>query len=174
MQIKCTTQQAQALLAARSLSTYERKSRRRAIMRQIHADHNLPKKPRLVLFVEDPQNPLYCVIRNATTRMPIDDGRPEPVALPAPKVEVKAVKKAVAKKVAAPAKKVAAKKAPAKAVAKKVAAPAKKVAAKKVATKPAAKAVKAPAKKVTTVKATVKGNVKTVTKSTATVKTKAK
>lgn len=130
--------QARALLAARTLNTSARKATKRSIMRQIHADHPAIGGKKIVLFIENPDNPMYCIIRDKRTKLPLDDGKVAPKALPAPKT-------------AAPAKKVAAKKVPAKKVA--AAKPAVKVAAKKVPAKkaaPAAKKViaKAPAKKV--------------------------
>jgi hypothetical protein len=143
MQVKCTPAQAAAFVAARSLNRYDRKVIKARLFAQIRREHPAVSAKKFVLFVENPDNPLYCVLRDKRTKLPLDDGRPEPVAIAAP-----VAKKAVAK--AVPAKKVAAKKAPAKAAPAK-AAPAKKVAAKapvkaKALTKPVKAVPKAPAK----------------------------
>ena len=156
MHIKCTPAQADAFVAARSLSTYNRKAAKKRIFAEIRRQHPQARARKFVLFVADPSNPLYCVLRDKATKLPLDDGRPEPVQLAAPVAQakaapgVRAITKAVAKK-AAPAKKAVvkapAKKAVVKAPAKKavVKAPAKKAVVKA----PAKKAVvKAPAKKV--------------------------
>ena len=156
MHIKCTPAQADAFVAARSLSTYNRKAAKKRIFAEIRRQHPQARARKFVLFVADPSNPLYCVLRDKATKLPLDDGRPEPVQLAASVAQAKAAPgvraKAVAKK-AAPAKKAVvkapAKKAVVKAPAKKavVKAPAKKVAAKPAA-KPAKAVSKAPAKAV--------------------------
>jgi hypothetical protein len=189
MQIKCTTTQAAELLNARKLPTHQRKAVKKRIFQQIHAMHSLPKKPPIVLFVENEDNPLYCVIRDKRTRLPLDDGRPEPKStavtksLPAPADSLKtAPKKAVKAKAVAVVKKAAA-----KAVAKPVskAKAVKAVAASKVkpVAKPGAKAVKAvAASKVKpvakpgakAVKAVAASKVKPVAKAKAVAASKAK
>ena len=154
MQVKCTESQANALLAARNLSRSSRKAEKRRIFAQIRKDHpSIASARKFVLFIERPSNPLYLVLRDKRTKLPLDDGRPTPLPAPAVVSDVVAkpkVAKAVAKK--APAK-VVAKKAPAKVVAKKVVAKAVKALpkapakpAKKVAPTKAA-AAKKPAKK---------------------------
>ena len=149
MHIKCTPAQADAFVAARSLSTYNRKAAKKRIFAEIRRQHPQARARKFVLFVADPSNPLYCVLRDKATKLPLDDGRPEPVQLAAPVAQakaapgVRAITKAVAKK-AAPAKKAVVKAPAKKAVVK---APAKKVAAKPAA-KPAKAVSKAPAKAV--------------------------
>ena len=161
MKLFCSEVQAQALLNARKLPARERKAVKRTIFASIHMEHKLAKQPKIVVFVENPDNPMYRQLRDKRTKLPLDDGRPEPVVVPV----VKAVKpkKASTKKVAAKSvAKAPAKKAPAKAVVKPAAkkVPAKKAPAKAV-VKPAAK--KAPAKAV--VKATAKPAAKATKKS---------
>ena len=136
-----TETQARALLAARTLTGHVRKSTKRSIMQQIHKDHPAIGNQKIVLFIENPDNPYYAVIRSKRTKLPLDDGKQ--AALPAPKA------KAPAKKVAAkkPAAKVAAKKVPAKKAAPVAKKPAAKVAAKKVPAKKAAPVVKKAAPK---------------------------
>lgn len=138
MKMYCTKAQAVALFNARSLSRYDRKQIKRRIFAEIRAEHKLPRKPAITLFVENEDNPMFCLIRDKRTKLPLDDGRPEPApVLPHPAESVKkapVAKKAVAKKATAPAKKVAAK------PATKKAAPAKKPAAKAVTKKAPAKA----------------------------------
>ena len=149
MHIKCTPAQADAFVAARSLSTYNRKAAKKRIFAEIRRQHPQARARKFVLFVADPSNPLYCVLRDKATKLPLDDGRPEPVQLAASVAQakaapgVRAIAKAVAKK-AAPAKKAVVKAPAKKAVVK---APAKKVAAKPAA-KPAKAVSKAPAKAV--------------------------
>ena len=163
MQVKCTESQANALLAARNLSRSSRKAEKRRIFAQIRKDHpSIASARKFVLFIERPSNPLYLVLRDKRTKLPLDDGRPTPLPAPAvvsdvvakPKVAKAVAKKAPAKVVAkkAPAK-VVAKKAPAKVVAKKapVKAAVKKVVAKAVKALP--KAPAKPAKKVAPTKA---------------------
>ena len=142
MQILCTVAQAETLLNARNRPQPERKRIKREVFNQIHAMHGLPKRPRITLFVENPNNPLYRILRDKSTKLPLDDGRPEPVVVarvkaPVPAITAKAVKAAPKAAAKAPTKAV---KAPAKAV--KAAAKAVK-AAPKAAPKAAAKAVKA-------------------------------
>lgn len=111
----------------------------RAIFRKIKQEAGLPQSKKIVVFIENKDNPLYRVIRDKFTKLPLDDGRGHvPVIVEAKK---EPAKKVAAKTVAA------AKKAPAKKVAPKTvkAAPAKKVA------QAAKKAV--PAKKTTKVAA---------------------
>ena len=162
MQILCTTSQAETLLKARSLAPYDRKKAKRVVMQQIHEMHDLPSKPAIVLFVENPNNPLYRVIRNKQTKLPLDDGRPEPkakapaVATPvADKAKAKAAAdKAKAKAVADKAKaKAAADKAKAKAAADKAKAAADKAKAAPKASKAPAKVVEQPVKAVVAPKA---------------------
>jgi hypothetical protein len=144
--LKITRAQAAALLKIRTdfkagkIGNLTRKREKREIMAQIHREHAaILGRSKIVLFIENPDNPLYCVIRDKRTKMPFTDGKPEPVTN---LIQVETVKRA------APAKKVAAKKAPAKKVAAK-AAPAKKVAAKAAPMKTAKPAAKkaAPAKR---------------------------
>lgn len=107
----------------------------RAIFRKIKQEAGLPQSKKIVVFIENKDNPLYRVIRDKFTKLPLDDGRGHvPVIVEAKK---EPAKKAPAKP-ATTAKKVAAKKAPAK-----PATPAKKVAAKKAV--PAKKTIKAAA-----------------------------
>ena len=127
--MKISEQQAQALLNARKLSTHARKTEKKRIIAEVKRQHGIPSGTKIVLFIENPNNPQYCVIRDKRTRMPLNNGVPD-----APKPVVQAKSPVTAKSPAA--------KAPAKAPAKK-AAPAKaplKVAAKA----PAKKAAPAP------------------------------
>lgn len=98
----------------------------RAIFRKIKQEAGLPQSKKIVVFIENKDNPLYRVIRDKFTKLPLDDGRGHvPVIVEAKKE---------------PAKKVAAKKAPAKPAtpAKKVAQAAKKAVPAKKTTKGAA------------------------------------
>ena len=119
--MKITEQQAQALLNARKLSTYGRKAEKKRIIAEVKRQHGIPSGTKIVLFIENPNNPLFRVIRDKRTRMPLDNGVPDTVKpvvqakSPAAKAPVKVAAKVMAKKT--PAKKVAAK-APAKAPAK--------------------------------------------------------
>jgi hypothetical protein len=127
--MKITEQQAQALLNARKLSTYARSAEKKRIIAEVKRQHGIPSGTKIVLFIENPNNPLFRVIRDKRTRMPLNNGVPDTVKpvvqakSPAAKAPVKVAAKApvkVAAKVMAkktPAKKVAAK-APAKAPAK--------------------------------------------------------
>lgn len=155
-QLKITEKQGEALLAIRKdfkagkINTYERKRRKGVIMDQIHKDHEtiLGKRGRygkkIKLFIENPDNPLFLVIRDKRTGMPFDDGKPEAkkpaitLVKPVTKAKPKVTAKAAAKKVATKAKP-AAKKASAKKAATKAKTPAKKSAAKKTAKKPVKK-----------------------------------
>lgn len=146
--LKITPAMAQRFMQARSLSTYDRKVARKALMREIHQAFPGLGNAKLKFFVENPDNPMYCVIRNKRTDEPFDDGQPG-----APAVELQSddlfadaatvIAKAKAKKPAVKVKKPVAK---AKPAAKPSKAPAK---AKAPAAKPAkAKAKATPAPKV--------------------------
>ena len=121
-QMRISTQQSQSLLAARTLHNSARKAEKKKIFAAIKFEHGIPSSKKIVLFIENPNNPLYRVIRDAKTKLPLDNGVAEPVATPT--VAKSPAGKAPAKKatVKAWAKKVAAKKAPVKTSAKKVAA----------------------------------------------------
>lgn len=127
--LKITPAMAQRFMHARSLGTYDRKVARKALMREIHQAFPGLGNAKLKFFVENPDNPMYCVIRNKRTDEPFDDGQPD-----APAVELQS------DDLFADAAPVIAK---AKAKAKKPAVKAKKPVAK---AKPAAKPSKAPAK----------------------------
>jgi hypothetical protein len=119
--MKITEQQAQALLNARKLSTYARSAEKKRIIAEVKRQHGIPSGTKIVLFIENPNNPLFRVIRDKRTRMPLDNGVADtpktvvqaksPAAKAPVKVAAKAPVKVVAKKT--PVKKVAAK-APAK------------------------------------------------------------
>jgi len=82
-QMKCTPTQANELLRIRrTMSGLARKFAKMAIIKAIKRANNIASHKRIVLFIENPANPLYCVIRDRTSKLPMDDGKPE--ALPAP------------------------------------------------------------------------------------------
>ena len=122
--MKITEQQAQSLLNARKLSTYARSAEKKRIIAEVKRQHGIPSGTKIVLFIENPNNPLFRVIRDKRTRMPLNNGVPDTVKpvvqakSPAAKAPVKVAAKVMAKKT--PAKKVAAK-APVKVAAKKAA-----------------------------------------------------
>jgi hypothetical protein len=126
--MKITEQQARTLLNARKLGKYARSAEKKRVIAEVKRQHGIPSGTKIVLFIENPNNPQYCVIRDKRTRMPLDNGVPDTVKpvvqakSPAAKAPVKVAAKAPAK---APVK-VVAKKTPAKKVAAK--APAKKAA----------------------------------------------
>ena len=152
--LKITTQQAQALLDARKLSSSARKAAKKRIFAEIHAQHGIPRSQKIKMWLENELHPEYLVIRCKRTGKPLDNGVPEPVVATAVVATQKAVPaKAPAKPVAAikpaakgkakPAVKTPAKKAPAKAAVKTAAKPAgKKAAPVKAPAKPVAKAAK--------------------------------
>jgi hypothetical protein len=170
MQMLITEVQAKALRDNRVNSTKRDGAKRyynstgKRIKRGIYADirraHGIATGTKIVFFIDNESNPLYRVIRDKRTKLPLDDGKVAPVAapaLPSPVVDVvakpvkatkaPAAKKAVAAK--APAKKAPAKKAvAAKAPAKAVKAAPVKATAKKAPAKAPAKAVASPAKAV--------------------------
>ncbi len=121
MQMKITTQQAEALLKARGLTYSARKAEKKRIFASIHTMFSIPRTTKFVLFIENPNNPLYCVLRDKRTKLPLDDGKVDPVAAPAKTVKKAAPAKTVKKAAPATAKKVAPAKvkAPIKAVAAK-------------------------------------------------------
>ena len=104
MQIKITEAQARRFLAIRTLAHYDKLHERRVLYREIRNEHGVPTSVRMRIAVENPNSPLYRVIRDKHSGLPLDDGRPEPAVEPAKKVTAKA----------APAKKAAVKAAPAK------------------------------------------------------------
>ena len=87
--MKITTAQAETLLKARSSSN--RRSIKRSVFAGIHRTFPMTRGHKLAIFIENPENPLYCVLRDKRTKMPLDDGVPAPVAAKAPaKVAAKA------------------------------------------------------------------------------------
>jgi hypothetical protein len=107
MQMKITEAQAEALRKNRVNSTKVDGQRRRynsygkSVKRNIYADikrqHGLSRSKKIVFFLDNVDNPLYLVIRDKRTKLPLDDGKslPAPVttpALPAPVVQVEAKK----------------------------------------------------------------------------------
>ena len=94
--MKITTAQAETLLKARSSSN--RRSIKRSVFAGIHRTFPMTRGHKLAIFIENPENPLYCVLRDKRTKMPLDDGVPAPVAAKAPaKVAAKAPAKVAAK-----------------------------------------------------------------------------
>ena len=163
MRMLITEEQAQTLYANRSKNAYDRKSAKRAIFARVRRDHPAIGRNKFTVFVEDPLNPLYRVIRSKYNKQPLDDGRPEPAVVEVTGLPVAAAVRA-ADPAAAPAVKAkpAAKKAAAKPAVKKAVA---KPAAKKAAAKPAVKKVaakKAPAKAAPAKKAPAKAASKAV------------
>jgi hypothetical protein len=114
MKMFITEQQAQALLNARKLSTQARKAEKKRIIAEVKRQHGIPSVTKLVFFIENPENPLYRVIRDKRSKQPLDNGVPDAVK-PVVKAKSPVTAKAPAKK-AAPVKVVA--KAPAKVAAK--------------------------------------------------------
>ena len=141
--LKITLAQANELLNARKMNRSARLAVKKRVFAQIHKDHNLPKSQKIKLFIENPSNKLYCVIRDKRTGTPLDNGLPEAALTTGTAPKGVGVKKPA---VQAPVKKAPVKKAPAKKVAVKAAA--KKAPVKKVAVKAPVKAAakKAPAK----------------------------
>ena len=122
--MKCSVEQADRFLAARSRTTYERKRIKKEIFAELRRQFGIPRGTKFVIAVESPDNPDYCVLRNKHTRQPLDDGTgtPAPVVstvaataeVAAAVAEVAAVKKAAAPKKVAAVKKAAAPKKSAK------------------------------------------------------------
>jgi hypothetical protein len=156
-QIKIPVELAERFYAARSITgDYSRKQEKKRLMAEVHnLFPAISKRIKLRIAVENPNNPLYCVIRDKHSHVPFDDGQPEPMAL-APKVSTATdvnPKKAVAKK--APAKVAAKKPAPKPVAAKKAPAKPKAAPAKLTKSKPspvAAAKTKTAAKLVVAVK----------------------
>jgi len=70
--MKISEATAKRLLAARS--SYGRKGIRKGIMAEIRREFGIPYNVKMVIAVETPDNPDYCVIRNKYTRLPLDNG----------------------------------------------------------------------------------------------------
>lgn len=163
--IKISRDTASQLYAARSLTGYDRKTKKSAIIAKIKADNGISRQTKLRINILNEDDPMFLVVRDKRTNQPLRNNLPEPViaivpgavaeaaATPAvktaPVAAAKPVAKPVAKKVTAKpvpaAKKVVAKKVP---VAKPVPV-AKKAAVKPVkvaATKPVAKTLGSPKK----------------------------
>lgn len=85
MQMKITKTQCDDLIANRVNSTKDSRGKRRynfkgrAVKRQIYSqikrDHGIPSNRKIVMFLDNPENPLFCVVRDRTTRIPLDDGK---------------------------------------------------------------------------------------------------
>lgn len=141
--LRISTEQAAQLLKARTGSSYDRKAIKKRIWSELRKKYGIPTRIKFKVYIEAPDNPLYCVLRNKHTNAVLTDGTPEAAATPvvvaaSPAADVAATdaaRKAAVTKVATTVKAVAAKVAPAKKVAAK--APAKTVAVKAVAKKAA-------------------------------------
>ncbi len=154
---KLTQDQAARMLAARTGNAYTRKAVRKAVFAEVRRTYPSIGRTKLRVAIENPDNPLYLVLRNKYNGEQLGITTPDPVVVkqavsPAatPAVAKPAAPAAKPAKAAAPAKKTA----PAKKVAPaKPATPAKKTAPAKAVAKKAAPVkaaatptVKAPAK----------------------------
>ena len=128
-QIRISRETAEALFKTRSIaSSYERKIAKKRIFSGIKSENGIPPRTRIKVAIMTEDAPMYLVVCDKRTGMPLTNSAPEPVIAVAPAGAVAAATvEAAAEAAKAPAKKVAAK-APAKKVAAK--APAKKVAKK--------------------------------------------
>ena len=152
---KLTEDQAARLLAARTQSSDSRKAVKKAVFAEVRRTYPSLGRTKLRVAIENPDNPLYLVLRNKHTHQQLGVTTPDPVVVkqavsPAadtavakepPKAPAKPATKAAAKPVAKPATKAPAKNAaPAAKTVKAAAKPAVKAAAKAAPAKPAAKA----------------------------------
>jgi outer membrane biosynthesis protein TonB len=158
---KLTQDQAARMLAARTGNPYTRKAVRKAVFAEVRRTYPSIGRTKLRVAIENPDNPLYLVLRNKYSGEQLGITTPDPV------VVKQAVSPAATPAVAKPAKAAAPAAKPAKAAtpAKKTA-PAKKVAPAKPAavTKKTAPA-KAVAKKAAPVKAAATPTVKAPAKA---------
>jgi len=148
---KITEEQAATLLAARTKPSYERKRIKKSVFSAVHSKYPSIGRAKIRIFIENPNNPDYLVLRDKATGKPFGVTVPDPVPVtqavsPAAEPAKPAKPKAAAKpaKAAAPAKepakKAAVKPKAAKPAAAKAAPKAAKAAVKpKAAAKPAAK-----------------------------------
>lgn len=143
--IRISRDTASQLYACRSLTGYDRKTKKSAIIAKIKSDNGISRQTKLRINILNEESPLFLVVRDKRTDKPLTNSLPEPViaitpgavaeAATTPAIKTKPVAAAVA-----PAKKAAS-----KTTAKAVAA---KPVAKVVAAKPLPVAKKAVAKKV--------------------------
>ena len=123
-QIRISRETAEALFKTRSIaSSYERKIAKKRIFSDIKSENGIPPRTRIKVAIMTEDSPMYLVVCDKRTGMPLTNSAPEPVIAVAPAgavaaATVEAAAEAAKAPAKAPAKKVAAK-APAKKVAKK-------------------------------------------------------
>lgn len=109
---KISKETAAQLYAARSLTGYDRKTKKASIIRQIKRDLGISSSVKIKINILNPDSPEYLLVRNKRTGVVITNNLPEPtVAIPAvasevPEVPEVAGKKAPVAKTASVAKKV--------------------------------------------------------------------
>lgn len=152
--LKISRDTASQLYATRSLTGYDRKTKKSAIIAKIKADNGISRQTKLRINILNEDDPMFLVVRDKRSNQPLRNSLPEPViaivpgavaeaaSTPAVKTQPEAVSKTVSKTVSkAPAKKPVA-----KPVAKKALA-VSKAPAKKPVTKPVPAAKKVPVAK---------------------------
>jgi hypothetical protein len=107
MQMQITQAQANRLLMARNKDPQQRSAIRKAVYAEVRAEHGISPQTKLRIAVESPSNPMYLVIRDKYTGIPLDNGiAAASVAVNSSPVHKPEVKQATAKKaVKAPSKK---------------------------------------------------------------------
>lgn len=71
VQIQASTQQARDLLKARQFDRSYQKQVKKYVFDDLHQRYNIPKSEKFVLFIENPCNPLYGILRSKRTKLPI-------------------------------------------------------------------------------------------------------
>lgn len=119
--LKISRDTASQLYATRSLTGYDRKTKKSAIIAKIKSDNGISRQTKLRINILNEDDPMFLVVRDKRSNQPLSNNLPEPViaivpgavaeaaATPAVKTQPEVVSKAVSK---APAKKPVAKKVP--------------------------------------------------------------
>lgn len=71
VQVRASQQQARDLMQARQYDRSYRKQVKAYVFNDLHQRYNIPKSQKFVLFVENPCNPLYAILRDKRSRLPI-------------------------------------------------------------------------------------------------------
>lgn len=140
--IRISRDTASQLYACRSLTGYDRKTKKSAIIAKIKSDNGISRQTKLRINILNEESPLFLVVRDKRTDKPLTNSLPEPViaitpgavaeAATTPAIKTKPVAVASVKKAASKPIAKAASKPVAKAVTAKPLPVAKKVVAKKV------------------------------------------
>jgi len=94
-QLKITSEIAAAFMTARKMSSFARKQEKKRLFGAIRRAHPaLPRNAKIKIFVENSDNPLWCVLRDKRTGQAFDDGQEATAPVASTPAELKAAAEA--------------------------------------------------------------------------------